>query len=292
MPVLGGHHSFAEDAARMKLSQGETTAMIRILAAVPSILASLILAAPAHAAVTSDCLAMAEGPASVRPVNFAPAALEADQVQFTYIGHSTFLIESPGGVKIATDFTAYSGGVLPDVVTMNRAHSSHYTDTPDPGIKYVLRGWNPEGGPARHDLQVGDVHIRNVTSDIRGGSFGRVPDGNSIFIFEVAGLCIGHLGHLHHELSLEQLGLIGRLDIVLVPVDGGYTMAQVNMLNVLKELKARVVIPMHYFGPTTLARFIATVSGTFELQTQTSPVIALSLATLPDKPKLIVLPGH
>jgi len=113
-------------------------------------------------------------------------------------------------------------------------------------LKHEIHCWrNPEGGPAQHDLTVGDVRIRNVTTDIRGGMMGRQPDGNSIFIFDVAGLCIGHLGHLHHELDPGHLAMIGRLDIVLVPVDGGYTMAQKNMLEVLKALKARVVIPMH-----------------------------------------------
>jgi L-ascorbate metabolism protein UlaG (beta-lactamase superfamily) len=235
---------------------------------------------------------MAEAPGAVQRVAFAPAALEADQVQLTFVGHSTFIIESPAGIKIATDYAGYSGGVLPDVVTMNRAHSTHFTDSPDPAIKHVLRGWNPEGGPARHDLQIEDVRIRNVTTDIRGGYAGRVPDGNSIFIFEVAGLCIGHLGHLHHELTPEHVGWVGRLDVVLVPVDGGYTMAQVNMLNVIKELKARLVIPMHYFGPTTLARFIDNARASFEVEMAGSPVLVLSAGTLPVRPKLLVLPGH
>ena len=155
-----------------------------------------------------------------------------------------------------------------------------------------MRGWNPEGGPARHDLQVGDVRIRNVTTDIRGGALGRLPDGNSIFIFEIAGLCIGHLGHLHHELTPEHVGAIGRLDIVLVPVDGTYTMAQANMLEVLKELKARIVMPMHYFGPETLARFINGMSGTLDVEMMKGSSIILSAATLPDRPKLIVLPGY
>ena len=44
--------------------------------------------------------------------------------------------------------------------------------------------------------------------------------GNSIFIFEVANLCVAHLGHLHHTLTQQQLNEIGRVDIVLVPVDG------------------------------------------------------------------------
>ena len=251
---------------------------------------SFIVSGTALAA--ADCLAMAKGPARVRNAAFSPAALEADQVRLSFIGHATFLIESPEGVKIATDYTGYAGGVLPDVVTMNRAHRSHYTDTPQSDIKHVLRGWNPDGGPVRHDLQVEDVRIRNVTTDTRGSYVGRVPDGNSIFIFEIAGLCIGHLGHLHHELSPEHLALIGRLDIVMVPVDGGYTMAQVNMMNVVKELKARLVIPMHYFGPTTLARFVEGAKASLQVEVSQTPTIVVSAASLPDRPKLLVLPGH
>lgn len=252
---------------------------------------SPLMAVDARAAA-SECLAMAQAPVRFQPAKFANTAVEAEQVRFTFVGHSTFLIESPGGVMIATDYSGYSNGIVPDVVTMNRAHSSHYTDFPDPAIKHVLRGWNPAGGPARHDLQVGDVRIRNVTTDIRSGTLGRIPDGNSIFIFEIAGLCIGHLGHLHHELTPEQLGAIGRLDIVLVPVDGTYTMAQANMLAVLKELKARIVMPMHYFGPDTLSRFIKGLSGALDVEISKSASVTLSAAMLPDKPKLIVLPGY
>jgi L-ascorbate metabolism protein UlaG (beta-lactamase superfamily) len=261
---------------------------IRHFASLLAVVLSIIGARPAWAA--ADCLAMAQAPDSIRKVDFIPTALEADQVQLTFIGHSTFLIESPAGVSIATDYTGYAGGVVPDIVTMNRAHRSHYTDSPDPAIRHVLRGWNPAGGPARHNLQVDDVRIRNVTTDIRGGYSGRVPDGNSIFIFEIAGLCIGHLGHLHHELTPEHVGWVGRLDVVLVPVDGGYTMAQVNMMNVLKELKARIVIPMHYFGPSTLARFIDNARDSFAVEFAKSPVTVLSAAALPDRPMLLVLP--
>ena len=61
----------------------------------------------------------------------------------------------------------YGANPLPRVVTMNKAHRTHYSDFPDPGIEYVLRGWNPDGGPARHALVVDDVYIRNVPTDIR-----------------------------------------------------------------------------------------------------------------------------
>lgn len=248
------------------------------------------LATPA-AALQSDCLAIAGREPRIVPAAYEPARLSADEVRLTFLGHASFLIESPGGTRIVTDYAGYSGGITPDAVTMNRAHSSHYTDAPDPAIMHVLRGWNPEGGPAEHDVEIGDIRVRNVPTDIRGGMSGRVKDGNSIFVFEVAGLCIGHLGHLHHLLGPGHLGLIGRLDVVLVPVDGGYTMGQAEMLEVLRTLKPRVVIPMHYFGPATLNRFIATVGRDYALETSTSPEWILSAATLPDRPKLLVLPG-
>ena len=248
-------------------------------------------ASPARA-LQSDCLAMASGEPRVQPAAYSAAALEADQVKLTFIGHSSFIIESPGGTRIVTDYAGNAGGIVPDAVTMNRAHSSHFTDFPDPAIKHVLRGWNPDGGAAFHDVEIGDIRVRNVTTDIRGGMTERLKDANSIFIFEVAGLCIGHLGHLHHLLGPEHVGLIGRLDIVMVPVDGGYTMGQQAMLEVMRTIKARIVIPMHYFGPTTLNRFIGTMGQDFEMEVSSTPERIVSINTLPDTPKLLVLPGN
>ena len=92
-------------------------------------------------------------------------SLERDQVRVTYVGHSTFLIESPQLVRVATDYNDYvRPPVLPDIVTMNHAHSSHYTDRPDPGIKHVLRGWAGNEKPARIDVHYKDVRVRNVRS--------------------------------------------------------------------------------------------------------------------------------
>ena len=257
-----------------------------------AILLTGLAAAPLAAApATSRCLAVAEGPAPVVAAAYVPVALEAHEVRLTFVGHATFLIESPAGIRIATDYAGYAGrGVVPDVVTMNRAHETHYTDYPDPKIKHVLRGWNPEGGHAEHSLTVGDVYIRNVPTNIRlwdGG--GTEAFGNSIFIFEVAGLCIGHLGHLHHELTLQQLGQIGQLDVVLVPVDGTFTLDHDGMLEVLKELRARLVIPMHFFG--SLEVFLARAGQDYTVRQSETPTVILSQKTMPKTPELLVLPG-
>lgn len=260
-------------------------------------LKSLLLGCAALIAVSTQVVAQARVSECMAVANrldagFHLAALTEDQARLTYVGHSTFIVESPGGVKIATDYAGHAGGLIPDVATMNHAHSSHYTDTPDPSIKHVLRGWGEAGSPARHDLDVGDVRIRNVPTDIRGGSLGRVKDGNSIFIFEVAGLCIGHLGHLHHELSDDYMGWIGRLDIVLVPVDGSFTLDVAGMIEVLKALKAPLMIPMHYFSSFTLERFMHDARQVFEVETSEVPTVVVSRTSLPKTPKILVLPGN
>src|SRR4249919_1410364 len=221
------------------------------------------------------------------------AALDPDQVRITYVGHATFLIESPQLVRIATDYNDYvRPPVLPDIVTMNHAHSSHYTLSPDPGIKYVLHGWADDEKPARIDLQYRDVRVRNVPTNIRSFDGGTERHGNSIFVFEVANLCIAHLGHLHHTLTQQQLNEIGRVDIVLVPVDGSYTLDLDGMVEVLHALKAPLMIPMHYFSAYTLDRFLQRVRQEWNVEVAEIPSLVVSKATLPAKPKVLVLPGH
>lgn len=230
--------------------------------------------------------------ASRSPV-FRRVALNADQVRISYIGHSTFLIESPKLVRIATDYNDYvRPPVLPHIVTMNHAHSTHYTDNPEPGIKHVLRGWAGDQKPARIDIQEKDVRVRNVPTNIRDFAGGTERHGNSIFIFEIANLCIAHLGHLHHTLTQQQLDEIGRIDVVMVPVDGSYTLDLEGMIDVLKSLKAPLMIPMHYFSSFTLERFMSRIKQDWEVEVSEVPSAVVSKTTLPQKPKLLVLPGR
>src|SRR5690242_14638750 len=229
----------------------------------------------------------------VLPAAFSLASLAPNEARITYVGHSTFLLESPQLVRIATDYNDYvRPRVLPDIVTMNHAHTTHYTDHPDPGIKYVLRGWRDDGGPARHDLTYKDVHVRSVSTNIRTFDGGTERNGNSIFVFEIGSLCIAHLGHLHHTLTQSQLDQIGGVDIVLVPVDGSYTLDLPGMIEVLQSLKAPLIIPMHYFSQFTLERFLERVRTKYAVEFNETPSIVLSRATLPKSPKILVLPGH
>lgn len=238
----------------------------------------------------SMCLAVANALPNVIYASLRqPVAAQGDVV-ITYAGHSTYIIETPAGVRIATDFSgAYGARPTPRVVTMNKAHSTHHTLYPDPAIEHVLTGWNPEGGPIKHSFLIDDVYIRNVTTDIRGFG-GMEEDGNSIFIFEVAGLCIGHLGHLHHRLEDSHYASIGRLDVVMVPIDGGLTLSLDGMSEITKRLSSSVILPMHRFS-TPINAFTARMGEYFDIDFRDERALTVSLSSLPSRPTIVILQG-
>lgn len=253
-----------------------------------------LLATPALAQedrIASHCIALAAAEPSVVPVALADG-LEPDTVLIRYIDHASFAIVTADGTVAVTDYTGYLGtqDLVPDVVTMNNAHSSHWTAAPDARIAQVLEGWGASGSPADHRLDLGDMLVRNVTTDTRGPfGEGARKDGNSIFIFEAAGLCIGHLGHLHQIPSDAQYAAIGRLDVLMVPVDGGYTLRLADMAGVVRRLRSSVVIPMHWFSETSLQAFLAEMSGEFTVVETGGAQIVMSLDDLPSEPTVLVL---
>lgn len=243
--------------------------------------------------IPSHCIAVAQSAPGLEYLHQASFRdpLPADTVRINYIDHASFMIQTTGGLNAVTDFTGFIGNVdlIPDVVTMNHAHSTHWTANPDPAIPHVLRGWGEAFGEGvEHYLDLGEMLVRNVPTDIR--SFRGVEErGNSIFIFEVAGLCIGHLGHLHQEPSPEQYAAIGRLDVVMAPVDGGLTLDLPAMMRVVGRLRSSVVIPMHWFGEGTLRAFVDGMSTQFAVVDAGDSSMELSLATLPRQPTIVVL---
>jgi len=173
---------------------------------------------------------------------------------------------------------------------MNHAHSSHWTAMPDARIPHLLKGWGDGRVPQDHHVDLGEMLVRNVPTDIRNRWDGGVEKyGNSIFVFEVEGLCIGHLGHLHHEPDDMQYAALGRLDVVMAAVDGGMTMDLPRMIRTLKRLKSSVVIPMHWFGPANLDRFLAGMADDFVIENTGATSTLIGLRTLPDRPTVRVL---
>src|SRR5215470_15809188 len=200
-----------------------------------------LLTAPAWARCSQNVAALDRLGLKLASLDGLPVAAgnSGSRATITYLGHSSYQIDTAQGVRAITDYNGYNGfGRKPDIVTMNNAHSSHFTDDPEDGISFVLRGWpsKPGESEAKHDVQLKDMKVWNVPTNARdwGGGAARI-NGNSIFIFDVADLCIAHVGHLHHRLTKEHLEELGRIDVLMVPIDGAYQWPKQRTLDVARD---------------------------------------------------------
>ncbi len=258
------------------------------------VLIGLANAAGAQDRRPSHCIAIADaapGLTFVHKASWQVPPADPHTVRISYIDHSSFLIQTAGGLNVVTDYTGFTGAadLIPDVVTMNHAHDTHWTPYPDPAIPNVLRGWGEFGQGIDHHLDLGEMLVRNVSTDIRSAFAGIEPLGNSIFVFEVAGLCIGHLGHLHHLPSNAQFAALGRLDVVMAAVDGGTTMPLPDMIAVLTRLKSAVILPMHWFSDYSLQQFLVGIEDEFAVDRAGRSTLEVSLRSLPERPTVVVL---
>jgi L-ascorbate metabolism protein UlaG (beta-lactamase superfamily) len=234
--------------------------------------------------------------ASLEGLPFA-AGNSPSRAIITFLGHSSYQIDTPQGVRAITDYNGVNGfGRKPDIVTMNNAHSTHFTDDPEEGITYVLRGWpsKPGESEAKHDVQLKDMKVWNVPTNARdwGGNSARI-NGNSIFIYAIADLCIAHLGHLHHRLTKEHLDELGRIDVLMVPIDGAYTMGMPLMVDVIKQIQPKIVLPMHYWGRAQVNRFeslMAELDAEFVWPDRRT--IEVAREELPEKLTVMVVGGN
>ncbi len=257
-----------------------------------------LLAGPALARCSQNLVQLGSGVqvASLDGFKFA-ADMSPNRVVVTFVGHSSFQIDTPQGVRAITDYNGVNGfGRRPDIVTMNNAHDTHFTDTPEDGITYVLRGWPSRPGEteAKHAVMLKDMKVWNVPTNARdwGGGSARI-NGNSIFIYAVGDLCIAHLGHLHHRLTKEHLEELGRIDVLMVPIDGSYTMGMPLMVDVIRQIQPRIVLPMHYWGRGQLDRFeslMTTLDADFVWPDRRS--VEIVKEQLPEKLTVIAVGGE
>lgn len=163
-------------------------------------------------------------------------------LKIKWLGQSAFVITSSRGVKIITDpYTtserlAYGEiGESADIVTVSHEHGDHNN--------VAAVGGNPQ--VVKATAEVKGIEFK-ATPAYHDASQGKQRGNNTIFSFEVDKIRIAHLGDLGHLLSEEQLAGIGKVDILLIPVGGNYTIDAAAASQVVDQLKPSVVIPMHY----------------------------------------------
>jgi len=170
-------------------------------------------------------------------------------VTLTYLGQATFVMSTSTGLKALIDPVAqgmYKNAPVDgvDVVTVSHEHPDHNYVQLATGSPAVVRGL-ADGEFARIDQTVKGVRIRTVGS-MHDAQQGAQRGKNAIFVFELPGLKVVHLGDLGHLLDAQQVSAIGPADVLLIPVSGGPTIDPKTAVEVMGQLSAKVVVPMHY----------------------------------------------
>jgi L-ascorbate metabolism protein UlaG (beta-lactamase superfamily) len=181
------------------------------------------------------------------------------KIRVNYFGHSSFMIETPGGASVFTDFTGiHKPPFVPDVVTMNNANTGYAADYMEGRVEHVLRGWDPDGGVAQHDVKIKDLRVSNVPTNMVRGQGGQF-NGNSIFIMDAGGLCIAHLGNIQHILRDEDRRALRGVDIMMLPVDGDSNLSHAEAMMIIDQVQPKLVLAMHYQlpGPAKTFRGLA-----------------------------------
>ncbi len=165
-------------------------------------------------------------------------------MKIKWIGHSCFLITSDKGVKILTDpFKRDSHLSYPraaesvDIVTVSHEHLDHNDVDSVIGRPAVLKG---------HVQKVmQDVVIRTM-STWHDEFKGKEKGANTVFFFNVDTVNICHLGDLGHQLSSAEIKVIGKVDVLMIPVGGLFTLDSNAASMVFDDIKPRIALPMHY----------------------------------------------
>jgi L-ascorbate metabolism protein UlaG (beta-lactamase superfamily) len=221
--------------------------------------------------------------------------------KLTWYGQSCFLLETAAGTHVLMDpFGKATGYPLPanlhaDVVTISHEHPDHNNFRMSTGAPHVLHGLTADKkGWARVDERFRDVSIRSVGvyhDDKRGGARGL----DTVFIFEVGGLRIAHLGDLGHVLDDDQLEAIGSVDVLLVPVGGVTTLDAYQATRVIDQLHPRLmIIPMHYKTDAATQKDLAPLDLFLErkanVRRETQPTIVLTSVKARPATEVVILP--
>lgn len=161
-------------------------------------------------------------------------------MKIKYLGHSSFQISSSS--ILVMDPYNQKIGELPkdltaDVVTVSHQHFDHnFTEgvagnpvvIDEPG-EFSIKGFEIKGIQSFHDNEGGTQRGENI-----------------IFKINAEGITICHMGDLVHILTAEQVQAIGKVDVLMIPVGGFYTIDAPTAIQVIKQINPKIVLPMHY----------------------------------------------
>jgi L-ascorbate metabolism protein UlaG (beta-lactamase superfamily) len=167
-------------------------------------------------------------------------------VEITWLGHACFRIKGSQAIVITDPFPPDLGYTLgsqtADVVTISHWHPSHSYYQGIKGEPRLVKG------PGEYEIA--GVLILGLTTyhdSVKGQSRGK----NTIYLMEVDGVAVCHLGDIGHILPDEAIEQMGTIDILMLPVGGVSTIAPAMAAEIIRKVEPKIVLPMHYKTPAT-----------------------------------------
>lgn len=219
------------------------------------------------------------------------AATPSPALQIEWFGHATFQITSSKGTRILADPHSRSDLRWPHldqhIVTTSHQHGAHNNIWMAKGKPVVFHGLTPTGENWQNiHTTIRDVSLYTVPA-YHDKSQGLQRGKNAIFVFRVDEICIAHLGDLGHILTPAQLKLLGKIDVLLVPVAGGmFTVTPKEAIEVTKQVNPKIAIPEHYWWEGGAEHFTAGFSRVKRLD---GPILKISKPELPQPIDIVVL---
>ncbi|MEI7553664.1 MBL fold metallo-hydrolase [Candidatus Chlorohelix sp.] len=161
--------------------------------------------------------------------------------EITWLGHNCFRLRSREATIVADPYSkrlGYDfGRPRADIVTISR-HGDSY------GFVEAVKG-EPKVILGPGEYEINEVFITGIGSyaDMEKG---KLRGKNTIYVFELEGMSICHLGTLGHPLTAEHLELMSRIDILMVPIGNQGTITVNQASEIISEIEPHIVIPMHY----------------------------------------------
>jgi L-ascorbate metabolism protein UlaG (beta-lactamase superfamily) len=210
-----------------------------------------------------------------------------------WLGHSSFLLTSPAGVRVLTDPNGlHPPSTVPDVVTISNLHMTHASLLRLSGTPHILWGISPERGWNPIQQAIKDLTLFNIPSYSSRIEPENSPIQNSMFLFRVAGVCIAHLGNLRHPLTPTQLQRLGRPDVLMIPVDGQWTLGYDEVLAIIEQLQPLLVLPMHIDFPQHAEVFVHATRGRYPVRRLNDLTLPLQRGLLPSSTEIVVFGGR
>ena len=205
-----------------------------------------------------------------------------------WLGHATFLITSDTGTRIITDPYATDDRLLygeikksADIITVSHDHFDHSNIAAVSGTPEVVKG----------DAEAKGIKFKGIPTyhdDAEGSNRGN----NVIFCFDVDGVKLCHIGDLGHGLTDRQVAELGKVDVLLIPVGGFYTIDAAVASRICDQIKPGVIIPMHFknnkcdFPIAGVDEFLRGKNNVIQLDTSETEFKA---GELPVEPQIMVL---